>query len=107
MGQRSLEQHSQELQAVFEDLLESRNVYYNPPESKKLSYPAIVFNRAKIDNTFAGNNVYVQFHRYEVTVIDYDPDSQYADKVSKMPMCSNDRNFISDNLYHNVFTLYY
>ena len=75
MGQRSLEQRSQELQAVFEDLLESRNVYYNPPSSVHMSYPAIVFNRSNIGNRFANNAVYGQTYRYEVTVIDEDPDS--------------------------------
>ena len=104
---KSLEQRSQELQSTFEDLLESRNVYYNPPASVRMSYPAIVFTRSKIENMFANNYVYRQNHRYEVTVIDEDPDCKYALKVSRLPMCSHDRAFVSENLYHNVFTLYY
>lgn len=107
MGQRSLEQRSQKLQAVFEDLLESRNVYYNPPSSVHMRYPAIRFTRSNISNTFANDAVYGQTYRYEVTVIDEDPDCKYVDKVSKLPMCSFNRAFVSDNLYHNVFTLYF
>ena len=32
-----------DLQALLEDLLGSRNVYYQPPESDKMNYPAIVY----------------------------------------------------------------
>lgn len=102
-----LEKRSQELQSTFEELLESRNVYYNPPESVRMNYPAIVFMRSKINNTFANNTVYRQTYPYEVTVITYDPDDSIIYKVSRLPMCSFDRSFISDNLYHSVFTLNY
>lgn len=107
MDQPQLQRSSQELQTIFEELLESRNVYYNPPESVKMKYDAIVYTRAGIDNRFANNNVYNQSYRYEVTVITRDPDVSIVDKISKLPMCSFDRSFVSNNLYHNVFTLYY
>ena len=95
------------LHEVLCEILGSRNVYFNPPESVKLRYPAIVYNRKRIDNTYANNGVYTQSDAYEVTVIDYDVESEIVEKVSKLPMCSFDRNFKSDNLDHNVFTLYY
>lgn len=107
MDQPQLEQSSQELQTIFEELLESRNVYYNPPESVRMKYPAIVYNRSRINNIHANNRVYKQNHSYEVTVITSDPDASIIDKISKLPMCSFDRTFVSDNLYHNVFTLYH
>lgn len=108
MGQpRSLEERSQELQLIFEALLGSRNVYYNPPPSVQMRYPAIVYSRSDIDNVFANDAVYVQNYRYEVTVIDEDPDCKYADIVSKLPQCSFNRHFVSDNLHHHVFNLYH
>jgi hypothetical protein len=102
-----LERRSQELQATFEDLLGSRNVYYNPPASVKMKYDAIVFSRSNIGNTFANNLVYRQLHRYQVTVITYDPDAEIISKISRLPMCTFDRHFVSDDLHHNVFTLYF
>lgn len=95
---------------LHEDLCEilgSRNVYFNPPSSLKMKYPAIVYNRKNIDNKHANNCVYIQSNAYEVTVIDGNVESEIVTKVSRLPKCSFDRNFKSDNLDHNVFTLYY
>ena len=106
MAQPQLEKSSQELQAKFEELLESRSVYYNPPASVRMTYPAIVFKRSRINVLRANNAVYRQTYPYEVTVITRDPDALIVEKISKLPMCSFDRSFVSDNLYHNVFTIY-
>ena len=96
-----------DLQNDLEELLGSRNVYYQPPESLKMSYPAIVYSRKTIDNSYANNSVYKQNYAYEITVIDKNPDSEIVNKVSKLPTCRFDRHFKSDNLNHDVFTLYY
>ncbi len=96
-----------ELQGVLEELLGSRNVYYQPPASIKMSYPAIVYSRYDIDTRHANNNPYTQTTAYMVTVIDKNPDSVYVNKVSSLPLCSYDRHYVSDNLNHDVFTLYY
>lgn len=94
------------LQTKFEEILGSRNVYFQPPASVKLKYPAIVYSRKTIDNTFANDSVYKQDHAYEATVIYTEPDSDLPVKVAMLPMCRFDRHYIADNLYHDVFTLY-
>ena len=104
---RKLEQRSQELQAAFEELLGSRNVYYNPPESVEMHYDAIVFHRSGINNTFAGDSVYIQLPpTFEVTVITQDPDAPIIEKVSKLPRCRFVTSYVADDLYHNRFTLH-
>ena len=95
------------LQKELENILGSRNVYYQPPESIKLKYPAIIYSRSDIDNTFADNNVYKQDYAYEITVIDYDPDSDIVKKMSLFPKTNFNRHFTSNNLNHDVFTTYY
>ena len=72
-----------------------------------MNYPAIVYARKTIDNSYANNSVYKQNYAYEITVIDKNPDSEIVNKVSKLPTCRFDRHFKSDNLNHDVFTLYY
>lgn len=97
----------EDLQPLLENILGSPYVYFQPPESVKMHYPAIVYTLASINNIHANNAVYSQSRSYEITVIDYDPDSEIVNKVSKLPMCRFNRHFKSDNLNHYVFTLYY
>ena len=96
-----------DLQAELEELLGSRNVYFQPPASVRINYPAIVYTRSDIDNTFADDSVYMQSHFYEVTVIDEDPDSKIVEAVSKLPACRFSRHFTSENLNHDTFIIYY
>ena len=96
-----------DLQAELEELLRSRNVYFQPPASVRINYPAIVYTRSDIDNTFADDSVYMQSHFYEVTVIDEDPDSKIVEAVSKLPTCRFSRHFTSENLNHDTFIIYY
>ncbi len=85
----------------------AKNVYYQPPESVKMEYPAIVYVREDINNNHADNSVYTQSHSYQITVIDKDPDSEIVEAVSKLPRCRFNRHFTSDNLNHDVFILYF
>lgn len=95
------------LQTELEELLGTRNVYYSPPASLKMQYPAIVYSRSDIDNAHANNSVYKQECAYEITVIDRNPDSEIVKKVSRLPRCRFNRHYPSDNLNHDVFTIYY
>lgn len=97
----------EELHEILCEALGSRNVYFQPPESIKMQYPAIVYSRDDIDNNFANNSVYMQSLAYSVTVIDSDPDSEIVAKVSRLPRCQYDRHYKADNLNHDMFTIYY
>ena len=96
-----------ELQNLLESIIGSRNVYYQPPESIKIKYPAIIYSRNDIDNNFADDIVYMQNHTYQIIVIDANPDSEIVNKISKLPMCRYNRHYTSDNLNHDVFILNY
>lgn len=96
-----------DLHTTFEKILGSKNVYFDPPESLRMKYPAIRYSRARIQNRFANNSVYKQDNRYEVIAIYKDPDSNIPVKISQLPMCSHDDKYVVDNLHHDRFTLYY
>lgn len=96
-----------ELHEVLCDILGSRNVYYQPPESIKMNYPAIVYSRNDISNKYGDDIPYMQSVSYQVTVIDKDPDSTIVSDIAKLPYCRFNRHFTSENLNHDVFTLYY
>ena len=95
------------LQALFEEILGSREAYFQPPENQKITYPAIIYHLEDIDNTFADNLVYGQQRVYNVTVISKDPDNDIVDKISQLPTCRFNRHYVADNLNHDVFILYY
>lgn len=97
----------EDLQDFLENLLKTRNVYFQPPPSIKMNYPAIVYTLANIQNEPANNSVYMQKTTYQLTIIDKDPDSEISKTVSLLPMCRFNRFFTSDNLNHFVYTLYY
>ncbi len=96
-----------ELQELLEDLLESRNVYYSPPESVKMQYPAIVYSKERIGTRRANDSVYKETNQYKLTVIDRRPDNEVINKLLKLQYCQYDRYYKSDNLNHDVLTLYY
>ena len=83
------------------------NVYFQPPESVKLKYPCIIYERRTGDTIYANNLPYRFEYCYTVTVIDANPDSKIPLEVAKFPMCKMDRCFTSDNLNHTTFILYY
>lgn len=99
--------HRPELHEMLCELMGSRHVYYQPPENVRMEYPAIVYSRKAIENTFAENSVYKQDHQYQIIVIDKNPDSEIVVAVSKLPMCLFVRHYEKENLNHDVFTLYY
>ena len=96
-----------ELQSKFEDILGSRNVYFQPPSSVRMQYPAIVYSRKDIEGRFANDKIYRKLPCYEVILIDKNPDSEFIDKILDLPYCSFDRHYEADNLNHDVFTIFY
>lgn len=101
MGQRL------ELQALLVDLLGSSNVYFQPPPTVSMKYPCIVYNRDNVVIHFANNKPYKHKKRYQITIIDSNPDSEIPDKVAELPTCSFDRFFTTDNLNHDVYNLFF
>lgn len=95
------------LQTILEEILESRSVYFQPPSSVRMQYPAIVYSRKGVDLRFADNKIYRKLPCYELILIDKNPDSSFIDGILDLPYCSFDRHYEADNLNHDVFTLYY
>ena len=96
-----------ELHELLCEILGSEHVYFQPPESIRMQYPAIVYSRDDIENEPANNKPYIQSTEYNEIVIDADPDSEIVDRVSNLPMCTFDRHYAADNLNHDSFTLYF
>lgn len=94
--------HNELLQ--FED-----HVYFQPPESKKLVYPCIKYERSSGLSEYADNKTYAYKQSYNIMRISKDPDSE--DKIKQMllhfPMSRFNTHYVKDNLNHDVIVIYY
>lgn len=95
------------LHDMLKNMLGSNNVYYQPPATIKMEYPAIVYSKNDIDSKFANNKQYISKNKYEIIVIDKKPDNPIISLLLKLPLCNYNNHYISDNLNHDVITLYY
>lgn len=96
-----------DLQALLSALPGVAKAYFQSPGVEKMVYPCIIYNRNSIDTKSADNNPYKMDIRYSVTVISSTPGDPISLAVAALPKCSFDRPYKSDNLYHDVFTLYF
>lgn len=95
------------LRAIVKKRCGSENVYYQPPANLQMKYPCIWYELNKLRNLHANDQVYRQTVHYTVTVIDTKPDSEMTAAMGELAKASHDRQFISDNLYHDVFSVWY
>ena len=96
-----------DLQKKLEEILGSRNVYFQPPTNTMIQYPAIVYSLKRKESKFADNAKYLKRNFYEIIVIDKKPSNPAVDILLDFPYSSYDRNYVSDNLNHDVITLYF
>lgn len=96
-----------DLHNKLKTILGSSNVYFQPPESIKMRYPAIVYSLATIKKLPADDLGYLKYRAYMLILIDSNPDSEFVDKILDIPMCSFDRAYAGDNLNHWAFTCFY
>lgn len=97
----------EQLHTVLKGILDSSNVYYQPPENVKMEFPAIVYRLNSIRRLTANDNVYNMKRSYEVIVVSKTPDSAAIDEILALPNASYIKRYVSDNLYHDVITLFY
>jgi hypothetical protein len=89
-------------------ILGHSRAYFQPPASFKMSYDCIRYSLAGINSLKADDKNYKNTKRYELVVMDTNPDSDiYLKILEHFPMCSFDRYYVADNLHHWVLTLYY
>jgi hypothetical protein len=93
------------LHETFKGITE--HVYFQPPENIRMEYPCIVYARDGASTDHANNGLYRHAKRYQVTVVDRDPDTEIADKVEALQYSAFERFFAADDLNHYVFTLFF
>lgn len=95
------------LQTRLSSIPDVKKVYFQPPTNTALKYPCITYDLDEVQTSFADNLPYRRTKRWQITVIDPDPDSDIWETVSAMPMCTFNRSYKADNLHHWVLNLYF
>lgn len=72
-----------------------------------MMYPAIVYNRDSQDTAYGDDILYKRLTRYQITVIDPNPDSLIPDKVAELPYTRMVRHFTTEGLNHDIYQLYF
>ena len=102
----SLESRRLDLQSRLEEILGSRNVYFQPPASISLSYPCIVYSFEGEDTLHSNNVKYKRWYRYSVVLITKNPfPTDLLEALSDTPYSRFDREYQSDNLHHFAYTV--
>ena len=83
-----------------------RHVYFQPPESIKMKYPAIRYSLDDIDIKYASDRLYLKTPGYSIVLIDRKPNSEYVSKILEIPYCRFVDSYSADNLNHFVFHIY-
>lgn len=100
-------EYPEHLQALLEKIMGNKNVYYQPPSDKKLTYPCIIYQLDGVKSKYAGNLPYNNAKRYAITYISRLPDMFVPDKIAMLPTSSFNRFYISENLNHYVYRIYF
>lgn len=96
-----------ELSALLHTLTD--NVYFQEPENIQMEYPAILYKTGDEETRHANNRPYSSDDEYEVTIMDYDPDSELREAFRELRLsrCSFVRVMRVDGLNHFIYSLYF
>lgn len=95
-----------ELHQILTNIMGQDPVYYQPPS--KIQYPCIIYHIDDYDIKNADNSKYLKMRRYQIVFIRTSTKKDdRIEQILDLPYCSFDRQYISDNLVHDSFTLYF
>lgn len=92
---------------ILEEILGNDHVYFQPPASKEIHYPCIIYNRTTGLSDYADNKTYRFRIQYQVIYISKDPDNEVILSLAQLPYSSMDRSYSAYNLNHDAFTIFY
>lgn len=100
----------EELHDELVSLLGTNEVYFQKPSNHKMKYPAIVYSLENADTKFANDKPYFYHNRYQISYLTFDPDDKVIEDILMSPTLERIRlvnHFVSDNIHHYIYKLYY
>lgn len=96
-----------DLHRLLVSLLNTDKIFYQPPESMKLTYPCWVYGLSTIDQKKADDGSYLNTKGYMLTYMTNKSDDDTWSPILTLENCVFDRTYKTNNMYHYVFTLFY
>lgn len=94
------------LQEELEDIVGKGHVYFQPPSSIRMLYPAMVYNLSALEHRKANNSDYINYDEYECVYITPHHMPEVLEQLDAMQYSHFVRHFEEDNLHHYVYTIY-
>lgn len=99
-----------EFSAKLKEVSGINNIYYQPPQSKKMVYPCIRYDTIDMQIKSADNKTYIMDRGYLVKIIGQDidfVDTLSANLLQAFPMAIYDQSYKADDLNHTILKIYY
>lgn len=99
-----------ELHTSLTAILGTNNVYFQPPPNVMIKYPCFIYTRSTPYTMTADDTNYHLRGHYSLTYIDPDVEAcieMQTRLLNSFQHISIERQFMSDNLNHDVYNLYY
>lgn len=98
-----------DIQLMLEDfqkaLGEKPNVYFQPPDSVKMSYPCFIYSYSDVTILYSDSGAYLKSEEYIVKYITKKADPKMFDALLRLNSFRFDRHYIGDGLHHYSFVL--
>ena len=100
----------EDLHDELKSLLGTNEVFFQAPSNHKLKYPAIIYSLENAETHYANSKPYFYMNRYTITYLTLNPDDELIEKILMSPELQRIRlvnHFVSDNIHHYIYKLYY
>ena len=96
-----------EVQKLLEEVLGSKNVYFQPPPNTSIKYPCFVFKFNKFHRRNADNTPYILTGCWEVHHMYKSVNNDLKEKMLFIaPWVEYDRRIVADGVYNDYYTIY-
>lgn len=96
-----------EFNAVLENIMGPGQVYFQTPDVRQLRPPYIVYDVGRDETVHADNLRYSTQMQYTVQLITRTADDPAIMALMDLPYSSRDRHYVSDQLHHYIFNIYF
>lgn len=96
-----------EVQALLEEVLGSKNVYFQAPPNTGMKYPCIVYRFSNFHRENADNKPYILTGRWEIHHMYKSIKNDMKNTMLFIaPYVSFDRRLVTDGVYNDFYTIY-